>query len=84
MGVGSYREMIERQWKWLTSKRREGDFDVNGFFLEDNMRIFMDRYRLRQKSLMVSLAGFVGQYEARLEEERRNAVYKNDNILITR
>jgi hypothetical protein len=52
--------------------------------MEDNLQIFIDLYRLRQKSINVSLNMFVQQYDARKKAEQENTVFKNDNILITK
>ena len=81
---GAYLKMVEQQWQWLTSRHKEGDFLCNGFFLEDNLGLFLDRFRLRQKSVPVSLDVFVKQYEERKRRERENVIFKKGEVLITR
>ena len=82
--AGAYQDMLGSQWKWLTSKHREGDFDCNGFFLEDNMSLFVDRFRLRQKTIPVLFSKFVQKYAERKAQQARDVIFKNDNILITK
>ena len=82
--AGAYQKIIEQQWKWLTSRHREGDFICNGFFLEDNLGLFLDRFRMRQKAIPVSLDIFVKQYEERKRKERENTIFKKGEVLVTR
>ena len=82
--AGLYEKIIDGQWKWLNSEHDEGDFHVRNFWMEDNLQIFIDLYRPRQKSIGVSLNMFVQQYDARKKAELENTVFKNDNILITK
>ena len=82
MSTGVYSDIIERQWNWLNSPCHEGSFDINNFWLEDNLRIFTDLYRMRQKTLNVSLTSFIAQYDARKHEEESKTIFKNDNIQI--
>lgn len=82
MSAGSYRDIIDRQWKWLNSPCHEGDFDIQNFWLEDNLRIFVDMNRLRQKTLSISMSNFAEQYEKRKENDQQNTIYKNANIQI--
>ena len=79
-----YQDIIERQWTWLNSPCHEGDFDLRNFWLEDNLNVHIDLLRLRQKTLNVSLSHFAKQYEARKEAEKKNTIFKNENILITK
>lgn len=84
MSAGAYEKLIERQWKWLNSECEEGDFHLRNFWMEDNLNIFIDLFRLRQKSIRVSLDFFAKQYDERKRKEKENTIFKNDNILITR
>lgn len=79
-----YRDIIEEQWKWLNSERDEGDFHIANLWLEDNLKIFVDLYRMRSKGYTMSLTDFTKQYSARKKIEKENTIFKNDNILITR
>jgi hypothetical protein len=82
--AGAYRDMIEGQWKWFHQPRREGDFDVCNFWLEDNLGIWINMFRLRPKSYRFSLRGVCDQYFQRKREEEKNTIFKNENIVITR
>lgn len=80
-----YEDIINRQWKWLNSPCHEGDYDIKNFWLEDNLNIWIDMLRLRQKTLTVGMNGFAQAYEKRKEEEAKNVLYKNDNgVVITK
>lgn len=80
-GYGSsasiYKKIIEAQWKWLNSPCHEGDFDLKNFWLEDNLQIWIDLFRLKQKSLHVSLDAFVKQNEARKKMEAEKVIKKS-------
>lgn len=56
MSAGSYRKLIERQWTWLNSPATEGDFKLKNFWLEDNLGIYINRFKMKQKTIRVSLA----------------------------
>ena len=80
--VGAYTNMIETQWKWLNATQPEGDFTLNGYWLEDNMELWINMLRMRNKTLSVSLNSFIQQFEARKKKETENTLFKNDNIQI--
>ena len=84
MSSDSYKSMIERQWKWLNSPCKEGDFNLRNYWLEDNLNIHIDMLRIRSKTLHISMSSFVQQYEARMKKEAENTLFKNENILITK
>ena len=35
--AGLYKNIIEKQWAWLNSPCKEGDFNLKNFWLEDNL-----------------------------------------------
>lgn len=80
-GYGSsasiYRKIIDSQWKWLNSPCHEGDFDLKNFWLEDNLQIWIDLFRLKQKTLKISLDSFVKQNEARKKLEAEKVIKKS-------
>lgn len=80
--VGAYASIIDAQWKWLNAKQIEGDFELNGYWLENNMSMWVDMLRMRSKTLAVSMNSFAVQYEARKKIEDENTIFKNDNIQI--
>lgn len=83
--TGVYHDMIERQWKWLNSPCKEGDFNIRNFWLEDNLNIWIDLLRLRQKTLTVSMSSFVDQFKARKVEEEKKKIFETESgMKITR
>ena len=75
--TGVYRSMIEQQWKWLNTPCKEGDFQLNNYWLEDNLGIWVDLFRLKQKTMQVSFKAFVAQQAKRKEEEEKNTIAKS-------
>lgn len=75
--TGLYEKMINAQWKWLNSPCREGDFNLKNFWLEDNLGIWIDLFRLKQKTLRVSLDSFVKQFDARKKAEAEKLIKKS-------
>ena len=75
--AGVYRKIINAQWKWLNSPCHEGDFDLKNFWLEDNLQIWIDLFRLKQKTLKISLDSFVKQNEARKKLEAEKVIKKS-------
>jgi len=55
----------------------EGDFDVKNYWLEDNLNIFIDLFKMRSKTLTVSLSSFSKQYEEKKKKDEENQVFKN-------
>lgn len=85
MSAGAYQKIIEAQWKWLNTPCHEGSFNINNYWLEDNINLWVDLFRLRQKTLTISLNSFYSQYTAQLEQEKKNLIYSNDNgVVITK
>ena len=80
--VGAYKNIIEQQWKWFHTPCIEGDFNLNNYWLEDNLGMWVDMLKLRSKTLKISFNKFKTQYEARLKAEAENTIYKNENIQI--
>ncbi|MBP5784614.1 MAG: hypothetical protein J6W16_03400, partial [Methanobrevibacter sp.] len=66
MSIKAYKDIIERQWRWLNSPCHEGDFDIRNYWLEDNLQnIWIPIFKMRQKGLNISLKSFIEQYEKR-------------------
>lgn len=53
--VGWYQKLVETQYKWLNTPCKEGDFNIKNFWLEDNLGIFIDLFRMRNKCIDMSL-----------------------------
>lgn len=65
LSVGAYRNIIERQWKWFHTPCHEGDFMLKNFWLEDNLGIWIDLCRMRQKTAVFTMTNVMRQYTAR-------------------
>lgn len=84
MSVGAYTSIIEDQWKWFNTPCNEGDFQLRNYWLEDNIGMWIDMFKLRNKTLTISMENVMRQKIAKAEAEKKNTLYKNDNILITK
>ena len=85
MSAGAYRNIIESQWKWLNSPIKEGDFNLRNFWLEDNLNIWVDLMRLKQKTLNISISNVMAQIAARKAEEQKKTIAqsKSGEAIIT-
>lgn len=79
MSAGVYRSIIEQQWKWLNSPIKEGDFNLKNFWLEDNLNIWIDLMRLKQKTLNISLQSVMTQIEQRKAQEQKNLIGQSES-----
>lgn len=79
MSVGAYTNLIESNYAWLNSQHEDGDFTLTNYWLEDNLKIWIDLFRLRSKTMKISYSRFIEQYEARMKKENENTIFKNDN-----
>jgi hypothetical protein len=73
--VGAYSQMIENQWKWLNTPCHEGDFDIRNFWMEDNLNIWLDLMKLRNKTLSCSMQLYLNKKKAQQEK----VIYSNKN-----
>lgn len=53
--AGAYRSMVEDNWRWLNSPKVDGDFNIRNGWLEDNLNIWIDLFRLRPKAMSFSM-----------------------------
>lgn len=74
---GEYRKIIEQNWKWLNSPTKEGDFQLNNFWLDDNLGIFVDMFKIRQKCRTASMK-FIHQQVLKSAEEEAKRTIMND------
>ena len=42
-----YTNSIDRQWRWLNKPCHEGDVDLRNFWLEDNLNVHIDLFKMR-------------------------------------
>lgn len=74
--VGKYQKIIEKQWTWLNSPCREGDFNLVNYWLEDNIQnVWLPIFRMRQKGLKISYKNFKQQYVSRKSTEKANTIF---------
>lgn len=77
---GLYAKMIERQWNWLNSPCKEGDFMLNNYWLEDNIQnVWLPIFKMRQKGFRIPLTNFMSQYQKRKEEEAKKTLYVSES-----
>lgn len=83
--AGAYRSMVEKQYKWLNSPHEEGNFQLKNYWMEDNLEIWINLGRLRQKTFTISMSLFSKQYNERKAKEKENLVYTDSSgIVITK
>lgn len=81
--AGAYQKAIERQWEWLNAEQDEGDFHLKkGFWLEDNLNLWTDRFRLRRKGAGVSFMKFRKQYSERKAKEKADTLFTDGVVSV--
>lgn len=48
--AGAYRKTIEENWNWLNSPHEDGNCKLNNYWLESNLGIWIDLFRLPSKN----------------------------------
>ena len=71
MSTGVYEKIIERQWRWLNSPAKEGDFNLKNWWMDDNFQIWLAMFRMPRKSSTVSFKLFSEAYEKSVNERSR-------------
>lgn len=79
MSRGAYSSLVESQWKWFHTPCREGDVTLKNYWLEDNLDIWINIFRLRQKGLSISYNAFKTQYEQKNKTEEENTLFISKN-----
>lgn len=77
--VGSFEKTVMYQWTWLNSPNKEGDFNINNFWMEDNLNIYLDLFRLRQKCIDCSLDVYLKIKAKKEEEKKQKTIFSDDN-----
>lgn len=75
--TGIYKSMIESNWKWFNSPRRDGDFNVKNGWLEDNLNIWIDMFKLKPKAPVCSLMLYQQAKQKMNEQEQNKSVVFN-------
>lgn len=76
---GIYEKMIVNQWNWLNSPCHEGDFDLKNFWLEDNLNIYIDLYRMRNKCITSSLDVYSKVKQENEKKKQENTIYSDNS-----
>jgi glycosyltransferase involved in cell wall biosynthesis len=79
MSRGAYSSLIERQWKWFHTPCKEGSVVLKNYWLEDNLDIWINIFRLRQKGLNISFNAFKTQYENSIKSEEEKTLFTSQN-----
>ena len=72
MSTGVYTSIIERQWRWLNSPAKEGDFELKNWWMEDNFSIWLSLLRMPHRSSTVSFEMFTNAYVKSLANSNDN------------
>lgn len=80
--AGAYKEMILQNYKWLNSPHEDGEFNVVNCWLDDNMRIWHDLFRLRRKTCNVSFSKFKQRYEAMQAQMPKEVLHSKNGVEI--
>jgi hypothetical protein len=73
---GAYQKVIEENWRWLNSPMPDGDFKIKNGWLEDNLNIWVDMFRLRQKAPICSMKLYFDHKRAAAEEEAKKLIFE--------
>lgn len=79
MSNGAYSKLVESQWKWFHTPCKEGDVILKNYWLEDNLDIWVNIFRLRQKGLSISFARYREQAALRNKAENQQVLFKAPN-----
>lgn len=77
--AGVYRNIVETNWKWLNSPKLDGDYQIRNGWLEDNMDIWTQIFKMRQKGLKISLKNFIEKMKEVERKNEKNVIYRGDN-----
>jgi hypothetical protein len=84
--VGAYRSIIEDNWKVFNTPKKDGDFTVKNWWLDDNLDMWIDLFKLKPKAPTCSLSRYIKQKkEIEIkqkqidEQEKMNTILKTDD-----
>ena len=75
---GLYRKIIEQNWKWFNSPMKDGDFQIRNGWLEDNLQIWVDMFRLRPKAPYCSMNLYWERKKKLMKERIENTIYADE------
>jgi len=58
---------------------RDGDFNIKNGWLEDNLNIWIDLFRLKPKAPMCSMNMYFQQKAKEQAEKAQNTIFSDDN-----
>lgn len=76
---GVYRSIIEDNWKIFNSPKRDGDFNVKNWWLEDNLGIWIDLFRLKPKAPMCSMKLFLEEKKKKQEKKAEETIFSGED-----
>lgn len=44
--AGAYQKIIEANWKWLNTPHKDGDYDLQNSWLEDNIGVWLELFTM--------------------------------------
>lgn len=76
---GLYKKIIEQNWQWLNSPKEDGDFNVKNGWLEDNLNIWIDMFRLKPKAPVCSMKLFWETKRKREATKKEQTIFSDDS-----
>lgn len=74
-----YGRIIQKNWEWFNSQKKDGDFNVRNGWLEDNLGIWIEMFRLKPKAPVCSMRIYWEQKQKREQERAQNAIFRGEN-----
>jgi hypothetical protein len=79
MSAGAYRSIIEENWRWFNSPKIDGDFNIKNGWLEDNLGIWIDLFRLKPKAPTCSMQLYWQHKQEEERNHRENTIFSDEN-----
>ena len=79
MSSGAYRSIIEENWRWFNSKKTDGDFEIRNGWLEDNLNIWVDLFRLKPKAPVCSMQLYMKHKQEEERKHTENTIFSDEN-----
>lgn len=74
-----YGRIIQKNWEWFNSQKKDGDFNIRNGWLEDNLGIWIDMFRLKPRAPVCSMRIY-WEHKQKDEQERvQNAIFRGEN-----
>lgn len=79
--TGIYKNIISKNFEWLNQPHEYGDVKLKNYWLDDNMDIWYNLFRLRQKTIHINFDMFKQKHE-QLLVSKSNTIYSKNGIEI--